>query len=85
MTPVEFNAFLRARAEKLKEDMTFSQINIYSLAALIRNMIWSKHPITLDRAFPDAVPTIPQREEMSDDDMYRQVVILNRLFGGKEV
>ena len=57
--------------------------NIYSLASLIRSMVWSKHPPSFDRAFPGARET--SKREMTDDQMFAMVKGLNALYGGEEV
>lgn len=85
MTPVELNIYARAYAEQQRQAQRLRVANIYSLAALIRSMVWSKHPPSFDRAFPDAGPNIKKQEEMTDDAMYAMVKGLNALFGGEEV
>lgn len=82
MTPVQLNIYARAVTRRRQEEQRLTQANIYSLAALIRPMIWSKHPPNLERAFPDAKP---KPREMTDEEMYAQVKHLNALFGGEEV
>lgn len=84
MTPVELNIYARAYADQRKQEQRLQVANIYSLAALIRSMVWSKHPPSFDRAFPDAKANKKQ-ENMTDDQMYAMVKGLNALFGGKEV
>lgn len=82
MTPVELNIFARAYVDRRKEEQKIAQANLYSLAALIRPMVWAKHPPSYERAFPD---NKPQQNEMTDDQMYAMVKGLNALFGGEEV
>ena len=84
MTPAELNLYARAYAEQQTQAQRLRVANIYSLAALIRSMVWSKHPPSFDRAFPDARGKKKQ-EEMTDDAMYAMVKGLNALFGGEEV
>lgn len=83
MTPVELNIYARAYVSRRREEQKISQANLYSLAALMRSMIWSKHPPSYERAFPDNQPK--QQEQMTDDQMYAMVKGLNALFGGEEV
>lgn len=84
MTPVELNIYARAYGKRCKQEQRLQTANIYSLATLIRSMVWSKHPPSYDRAFPDK-PDPKQRKEMTDDQMYAMVRGLNALYGGKEV
>lgn len=83
MTPVELNIYARAYVSRRKEEQKISQVNIYSLAALVRSMIWSKHPPSFERTFSEAQTDKPQ-EQMTDDQMYAMVKGLNALFGGEE-
>ena len=83
MTPVELNLYARAYAEQQTQAQRLRVANIYSLAVLIRSMVWSKHPPSFDRAFPDA-GVKKKQEEMTDDAMYAMVKGLNALFGGEE-
>lgn len=83
MTPVELNIYARAYVSRRKEEQQITQANLYSHAALIRAMIWSKHPPSFERAYPDSQPK--QQDQMTDDQMYAMVKGLNALFGGEEV
>lgn len=85
MTPVELNIYARAYAEQQTQAQRLRSANIYSLAALIRSMVWSKHPPSFDRAFPDVKASTRKHETMTDDAMYAMVKGLNALFGGTEV
>lgn len=82
MTPAELQLYARAWAERSKAEQETAQVNLYSLAALIRPMIWAKHPPSYERAFPAQTPE-PQAQ--TDDEMYAMVRGLNALFGGEEV
>lgn len=79
MTPAELNLYAGAYTERRKAEQRLTQANLYSLAALVRSMIWAKHPPSFDRVFPEE-----RRENMSDEQMYTMVKGLNALFGGKE-
>lgn len=83
MTPAELNLYARAYGEQQTQAQRLREVHIYSLANLIRSMVWSKHPPSFKRAFPDAKPK--QQEEMTDEAMYAMVKGLNALFGGEEV
>lgn len=85
MTPAELNIYARAYGEQQTQTQRLRSANIYSLAVLIRSMVWSKHPPSFDRAFPDTKAKTKKQEEMTDDAMYAMVKGLNALFGGEEV
>lgn len=82
MTPVELNIYARAYGQRRHSEQKTAQANIYSLAALIRSMIWGKHPPSYEKVFPDQNP---KQTEMTDNQMYDMVRGLNALFGGEEV
>lgn len=84
MTPAELNLYARAYAQHEQERQKLTQANLYSLAALIRTMVWAKTPPSIDSVFPSLAGK-PENEEMSDEQMYAQVRALNAIFGGKEV
>lgn len=81
MTPAELNIHARAYATRQQARQEASQINLYSLSALIRTMIWSKHPPSYEKAYPKKNVSGQQ----SDEELYAQVRALNALFGGKEL
>lgn len=82
MTPAQLNIYARAYAKRRQSEQEVAQANIYSLAALIRPMVWSKHPPSFEKAFPGQKV---QAREMTDEEMYQTVRKLNALFGGEEV
>lgn len=82
MTPVELNLYARAWEERRRAEQETAQVNLYSLAALIRPMIWAKHPPSYDQVYPKRAPK-PQTQ--TDEQMYAMVRGLNALFGGEEV
>ena len=57
-----------------------TRAQIYSLAALMRTMLFSKYPPRFEAVFPEEI----WKKEMTDEAMFAQVQALNRLFGGKE-
>ena len=85
MTPVQLNTYARACAKRRSEEQRLTQANIYSLAALIRPMVWSKSPPSFSAAFPNAQSEKKRQDPMSDDEMYAIARALNALFGGEEV
>lgn len=83
MTPVELNIYARAYVSRRREEQKIAQVNLYSHAALIRSMVWGKHPPSYDRVYPD--DPAAKNDEMTDDQMYAMAKGLNALFGGEEV
>lgn len=81
MTPAQLNVYARAYVKRRQEEQQITQANIYSLAALIRPMVWSKNPPDYATVFPDKKS---EPKEMDDDQLYAAVRRLNALFGGKE-
>jgi len=78
MTPAQLNTWAKAVSRKQEELIRLSYGFIYSLAALIRPMIWAKRPPKPE----DFIPGV--KKEMTDDQMYAVVLVLNRAFGGTE-
>lgn len=78
---MQLNLYARAWTERRQEEQRLTQVNLYSLSALIRSMVWAKHPPSLERAFPEHRP---KQEAMDDDQLYKIVKGLNALFGGTE-
>lgn len=81
MTPVQLNLYARAWTERRQEEQRLVQVNLYSLAALIRSMVWAKHPPSFERVFPEHRPA---QGEMDYNQLYETVKGLNALFGGTE-
>ena len=80
MTPRELDFWLQAWREHLEDEARAQRRNIYNLASLIRTMVWAKHAPSFESVFPhDRI-----KKDMSDEQMYAQVLALNRLFGGTE-
>ena len=79
---MQLNLYARAYSQRRQEEQRLSQANIYSLAALIRPMVWSNHPPSLEKAFPGAKQ---KSKEMTDEEMLEKIKELNALFGGEEV
>ena len=82
MTPAELNLYEQAEKRRREDDRRFAEAYIYSLAALIRPMVWAKRPPLFERVFPEREDA---KKPMTDEQMYAQVVALNRMFGGEEV
>lgn len=82
MTPADLNVYVRAYTGRRREEQRITQVNLYSLAALIRPMVWAKAPPSFEAVFPE---NGREEKEQTDDQMYAMVRGLNALFGGKEV
>ncbi len=82
MTPAELNLYAQAERRRREDEQRLTEANIYSLAALIRSMVWAKRPPSFERVFPEREDA---KKPMTDEQMYAQVVALNRMFGGEEV
>ena len=81
MTPRELWIFSRAYRDRVRSEARAKRAEIYALAALIRSMIWAKHPPRFERVFPEDM----RQKEMTDEQMKQQVLALNAVFGGKVV
>ena len=79
MTPREFHLWAGAFRERQRAGRRERRAEIYSLAALIRSMVWAKHPPDFERVFPEE----RQKAEMSEQQMLRQVMAQNAAFGGR--
>lgn len=77
MTPAELSLY----ADAYVEQNEMREAYLYTLAALIRPMIWSEHPPEFESVFRSA----RKRKEMTDEQMFAVVQALNRQFGGVEV
>lgn len=77
MTPAELDLCSKAHAAKCRDIEAY----LYTLAALIRPMIWSEHPPKYEQVFRSAMAS----NEMSDEQMFAVAQSLNKLFGGQEV
>ena len=80
MTPRELWIYSRAYRDRVRGEARVKHAEIYSLASLIRSMVWAKHAPSFEAVFPHD----SAKKEMSDEQMYAQVRALNRLFGGTE-
>ena len=81
MTPAQLNVYARTRGELLAARQRVTEANLYNLAALIRGAVWGKHGLPpFEKAFRKEAPA----RAMSDEELFRQVQVLNKLFGGDE-
>lgn len=80
LTPMELSLYAEAYRDRLEDEARMTKAKIYSLAALVRTMMYNKFPPRFETVFPEDVP----KKEMTDEAMYAQVQALNRLFGGTE-
>lgn len=80
LTPMELSLYAEAYRDRLEDEARMTKAKIYSLAAMVRTMMYNKFPPRFETVFPEDVP----KKEMTDEAMYAQVQALNRLFGGTE-
>lgn len=80
MTPTELHVWSKAYREKLRDEAHSEKYNSYNLASLIRAMVWAKHAPSFEAVYPGE----GKNKDMSDEQMYAQVLALNKLFGGTE-
>lgn len=81
MTPAQLRVYADAFVENVKLERKREERRIYNLAALIRVMVWAKHPPRFENVFPEEPE---EHKPMTDEQMFDQVKALNALFGGKE-
>jgi len=81
MTPAQLRVYADTYVDTVRLERQRDERRIYNLAALIRTMVWAKHPPRFEAVFP---PDPAETEPMTDEQMYDQVKALNALFGGKE-
>lgn len=79
MTPAQLNICARAKAQLRQTDSKQRQAEIYALAGLIRQMIWAKHPPSLQEVFPELDEA---EEDMTDSAMLQAVLRINEALGG---
>lgn len=81
MTPAQLNVYARARSEALAARQRLTAANLYNLATMIRGAVWGKHGLPpFEKVFRKEAPA----RAMSDEELFRQVQVLNKLFGGDE-
>lgn len=79
MTPRELWIYSRAYRDRVRGEARVKHAEIYSLASLIRPMVWAKHPPKFERVFPQD----RKQKEMTEEQMMQQVLALNAAFGGR--
>lgn len=86
MTPFELNLMAKGyqkrkelEAEEFKAKFELEQKALIYQAYLISRWVWAKR-INIEKILEPK----KEKKQMTDDEMLRQVQILNKLFGGKE-
>ena len=82
MTPAQLADYAKGYRARQEAQQRRTNVDLYNLAALISSVTLSRHPKSFEDVFPDQKQ--PQKE-MTDEQMYAQVKMLNALFGGEEV
>ena len=82
MTPAQVTVYAEAYGKRLDAMQRRRNVDLYNLAVLINSVTLAKHPKSFEDIFPaQAKP----KEDMTDEQMYAEVQMLNALFGGEEV
>ena len=79
MTPNLFRIWGEARRKAIENRQEAEQANMYALACMIRTAVWGKRMPEYERIFRKA-----QTRQMTDEEMFERVQVLNRLLGGTE-
>lgn len=77
MTPAAFHAYVEGYLEEQKAAAELQRRQNYNLAVMVRAAIGSKHMPKYNRLFPEK-----RKKQMSDEEMYQQVLALNAMLGG---
>ncbi len=85
ITPYELNiianSYVKKEKHKFEEKITLEYLNaMWTIQWLGKK---SQQPRSLDKIIKDLYKT--EKKEMTEDELEKQVRILNRLFGGREV
>lgn len=83
MTVRELNVYAQAAGQLRRQEQELTEVNIYSMAMVLRACLFAKHAPALETLFPRH----SGREKdggMDDEALYRQVAALNRMFGSEE-
>ena len=83
MTVRELNVYVQAAGQLRRQEQELTEINLYNLGLVIREMLFSKRAPALEKIFPHLKVT-EKDEDMDDEALYRQAAALNRMFGGAE-
>ncbi len=73
-----------AYLEMRRAEQRLAQVNIHSLASLVRRAVWGKRMPNYEECFNDSVPSSGTKKAMSDEAMYITVKAINAALGGKE-
>ncbi len=77
MTPSELNLSAEIYAEKKKQE----EQNMIIQAYLISRWVWAKE-VPIEKILNE-LGTNKEKKEMTDEEMFNQVKILNTMFGGE--
>ena len=82
MTPAQVTVYAEAYGKRRTDAQRRRNVDLYNLAVLINSVTLAKHPKSFEDIFPEQVKP---KEDMTDEQMYSTVQMLNALFGGEEV
>lgn len=77
MTPDELNLTANVYMEKKKQE----EQNMIIQAYLISRWVWAKN-VPIEKILGE-MGTVKEKKEMTDEQMFNQVKMLNNLFGGE--
>jgi hypothetical protein len=81
MTPVAFRAYAQGRADWEQARAENDRHRDYNLAVLVRAAVGSKRMPDYKRFFPEGAGR-GEKKPMTDEQMYQQVLALNKALGG---
>ena len=77
MTPAAFHAYVEGYLEEQKAAIEIQRRQNYNLAVMVRVAVGTKRMPEYKKFFPEK-----RKKQMSDEEMYQQVLALNALLGG---
>lgn len=81
MTPAELTLCADAYKKRMQAEQELISAQNYNLANLIRAAVWAKHMPSFDKVRPAKKK---EKKSMTDEEMFKKVQALNRMFGGSE-
>lgn len=82
MTPSSFRAYVKGYLEEQRYQNETRQRQDYNLAVMVRAAIGEKRMPGYDRFYSEQKKHGKRAQNMSDDQMFQQVLALNKALGG---
>lgn len=73
-----------ADLEMRRAEQHLTQVNIHSLATLVRRAVWGKRMPNYEECFTYSASGSGTKKAMSDEAMYNTAKAINAALGGKE-